>query len=110
MRRSSAVAIVVLIAAGILYTGHLNYRYRVVEARTSWQQAVEINKPSVLAVVALVSIKQNRDTIIKVGIATPDSFQAVQSRLNALWDTYCWLYNEPVTDPPAAGAVTIGEM
>ena len=110
MQRLAGAVLLAFVAVVALFSARLDRQDEAMMARAAWEGAATLNQPSVAAKTFLCRIERHKGIILADGIASADSFQAVQSRLNALWDAYCWLYDGPTENPAAAGMATLGEM
>ncbi|MBI2050894.1 MAG: hypothetical protein HYT31_03730 [Parcubacteria group bacterium] len=109
MQRLAGAVLLAIVAGVVMYSMHVDRQYEVMAARAAWEEAATLNRPSATAQTLLCRIERHKDTIIADGIASADSFQAVQSRLDMLWEAYCWLEDERLAASPAAGGeVTLG--
>ncbi len=99
------------IAAAVVAAAYLDHSDEAALARLAWDQAVAVTEPSVSAKTLLARIERRESIIIAEHIASADSFQAVKSRLNALWAEYCRLEDERLAAGlPDLGTARPGEL
>lgn len=106
MKRFAGAVLLAFVVGVALYSAHVDRQDEAMMARAAWGEAQALDQPSVAAKTFLCRIERYKDTILVDGIASGDSLQAVQSRLNALWAEYCRLYGL-AENPPAAGIATL---
>ncbi|OJI07893.1 hypothetical protein BK004_00425 [bacterium CG10_46_32] len=86
----------------------MDHEDRVREARIVWEQARTTTTVSPVAKARLLRIELRKECILSSGIASEDSFRAVQNRLNNLWEEY--LRRNPETPPPKPRLVARGDL